>query len=50
MTRQGTRFYTRETVGPKCPICGLLVPVALIEAGITVHPMCEWEQEQERER
>lgn len=34
------RYYTRDMVGDKCPGCGLRVPVALLAAGITVHPTC----------
>lgn len=37
-----TRYYTREAMGSACPVCKLRVPLALTNAGITTHPMCEW--------
>lgn len=38
------RYYSREDMGPACPVCNLRVPLALTSIGITVHPMCEWGQ------
>lgn len=40
------RYYTRAMVGDLCPVCHYRVPLALMNHGIRVHPMCEWEREQ----
>jgi hypothetical protein len=39
------RYYTRAMVGERCPVCRFRVPLVLLAHGITVHPMCEWEQQ-----
>lgn len=39
--RRRRRHYTRDQVGAECTEgCGLRVPLALIEQGITAHPTC----------
>lgn len=39
--RRGRRFYTRDQVGAECSEgCGIRVPLALLENGITAHPTC----------
>lgn len=38
--RRERRFYTRDRLGRPCPMCKLRMPVALLEAGILVHPTC----------
>lgn len=36
------RYYTGDKVSDvRCPFCHGPLPVALVEAGMTVHPMCD---------
>lgn len=34
------RFYTPEKLGRRCGVCQLRMPLALLNAGIYVHPTC----------
>lgn len=39
--RPQVRYYTPDKLGPRCRVCGTLLPLALADAGDTTHPMCD---------